>query len=123
MNDDESQPMMRITELTVDDIASQVHALIVTRGGEGSRIYAAGKLIDMPAASIQAAVVPTGCGDAFRAGLLYGLNCGWDWETSGRAASLVGAFKVEQQGTQNHHFTEDQFRARFEESFGYPVVT
>ena len=123
MNDYESQLMMKITELTLDDIASQVHALIVTRGGEGSRIYAGGKLIDIPAASIQAAVDPTGCGDAFRAGLLYGLNCGWDWETSGRVASLVGAFKVESQGTQNHHFTEDQFQARFEESFGYPVVT
>jgi len=121
MNDYESQLMMKITELTLNDIASQVHALIVTRGGEGSRIYAGGKLIDIPAASIQAAVDPTGCGDAFRAGLLYGLNCGWDWETSGRTASLVGAFKVESQGTQNHHFTQDEFQARFEESFDYAL--
>jgi adenosine kinase len=121
MNDYESQLMMKITDLTLDDIASQVHALIVTRGGEGSRIYASGKSIDIPAASIQAAVDPTGCGDAFRAGLLYGLNCGWDWETSGRAASLVGAFKVERQGTQNHHFTENQFRTRFEEGFDYAL--
>ena len=121
MNDYESQLMMKITELTLDDITSQVHALIVTRGGEGSRIYAGGKAIDIPAASIQAAVDPTGCGDAFRAGLLYGLNCRWDWETSGRTASLVGAFKVESQGTQNHHFTPAQFQARFEESFDYAL--
>jgi len=121
MNDYESQLMMKITELTLDAIASQVDALIVTRGGEGSCIYAGDKLIDIPAASIQAAVDPTGCGDAFRAGLLYGLNCGWDWDKSGRAASLVGAFKVESQGTQNHHFTPDQFRVRFEENFGYSL--
>ena len=121
MNDYESQLMMKITELTLDDIASQVDALIVTQGGEGSRIYAGDKSIDIPAASIQAAVDPTGCGDAFRSGLLHGLNCGWDWETSGRAVSLVGAIKVESQGTQNHHFTQDQFQTRFEESFGYSL--
>jgi adenosine kinase len=121
MNDYESQLMIKITELTLDDIASQVHALIVTRGGEGSRIYAGGKLIDIPAASIQAAVDPTGCGDAFRAGLLYGLNCGWDWEISGRGASLLGAIKIEHKGTQNHRFTKEQFEERFKDNFGYSI--
>ena len=61
---------------------------------------------------------PTGCGDAYRGGLLYGLMNGMDWEITGRIASLMGAIKIEQQGPQNHSFTRAEFEARFQEAFG-----
>ena len=97
----------------------RVEALIVTRGGEGSRIHTRGKRFDIPPARAAATRDPTGCGDAYRAGLLYGLMRGMDWETGGRIASLLGAVKVERHGTQNHRATEPEFAERFRENFGY----
>jgi adenosine kinase len=61
---------------------------------------------------------PTGCGDAYRAGLLFGLINDYDWEVTGRIASLLGAIKIEHHGTQNHAFTLAEFRERYQESFG-----
>ena len=121
MNDYESQMMMKTLALSLDEIASQLDALIVTQGGEGAHIYAGKKFIDIPAASVDSAIDPTGCGDAFRAGLLFGLNCGWDWEISGRGASLLGAIKIEHKGTQNHRFTKEQFEERFKDNFGLSI--
>jgi adenosine kinase len=100
------------------DIAGKVEALIVTRGGKGSYIYHKDKRIDIPAAPVSGIVDPTGCGDAFRGGLLYGLMNGLDWEITGRMAALMGAIKIEQHGTQNHSFTLDEFRNRYREAFG-----
>ena len=71
----------------------------------------------MPAAKVGELCDPTGCGDAYRGGLLFGLMNGLDWETTGRIAALMGAIKIEKHGTQNHSFTEDEFRVRFQESF------
>ena len=101
-------------EQAVQDI---VKALVVTRGGEGSDIYADGKTYHVPAAKITATADPTGCGDAHRAGLLYGLTRDLDWETTGRIASLMGAIKIESHGTQNHTFDREEFAERFKESF------
>jgi adenosine kinase len=61
---------------------------------------------------------PTGCGDAYRAGLLYGLLNDMDWETTGRIAALMGAIKIESAGTQNHSLSIEEFKARYRESFG-----
>jgi adenosine kinase len=99
-------------------IAARVRALIVTRGGEGSHIYADGVRHEIPAARPQRISDPTGCGDAYRAGLLYGLQNGLDWPTTGRIASLMGSIKIEQHGTQNHRFGKEEFAVRYREAFG-----
>ncbi|MDF1613928.1 carbohydrate kinase family protein [Desulfurivibrio dismutans] len=118
LNDYEAQLLCERTGKSLEELASNLQALIVTLGGEGSRIYTGGKCIEIPPARISEANDPTGCGDAYRAGLLYGLEKGLDWETTGRIAALCGAIKIEQYGTQNHHFTMDEFKARYQESFG-----
>lgn len=119
VNDYEAQMLERRTKLSMHEIAERVDALVVTLGGQGSHIYTKNHRIDVPAATPIAQVDPTGCGDAFRAGLLYGLMNDMDWETTGRIASLMGAIKIEHHGTQNHQFTRADFDARFEENFGY----
>jgi adenosine kinase len=119
VNDYESELMRERTGLGVDDVAERVEAFIVTRGARGSRIRADGKTYEIPAARPKALADPTGCGDAYRAGLVYALQRGMDWETAGRAASLMGAIKIERHGTQNHAFTKDEFAERFKAEFGY----
>ena len=118
VNDYESQLLQDRTGWSPHDIAGKVEALIVTRGGKGSYIYHNDKRIDIPAAPVTAIVDPTGCGDAFRGGLLYGLMNGVDWEVTGRIAALMGAIKIEEHGTQNHTFTLDEFRDRYQTAFG-----
>jgi len=117
VNDYESWLLQEKTGRKLEDIASSVEAMIVTRGGEGSRIYTDGTTVDIPTAKVDALVDPTGCGDAYRAGLLHGLSRGLDWETTGRIASLTGGIKIEKHGTQNHSFTRDEFLQRYQDSF------
>ncbi len=121
VNDYECEMLQERTGLTPQDIANRVDALIVTLGAKGSHIYTREKRIDVPTAKIATAVDPTGCGDAYRAGLLYGLMNNKDWETTGRIAALMGAIKIEHHGTQNHRFERDEFAARFKEEFGYKL--
>lgn len=121
VNDYEAQLMCERTGLSLQAIADQVKALIVTKGGEGSHIYTGGQRLEIPAAPVHALRDPTGCGDAYRAGFIYGLNNDLDWETTGRIASLMGAYKIERPGTQNHRFTLDEFKARFSEAWGYAL--
>ncbi len=119
VNDYEWQLMQDRTGLAAADITARARALIVTRGSEGSVIYTKDRQYTIPLAKAVAMQDPTGCGDAYRAGLLYGLRHDMDWETTGRIASLMGAIKIEQNGTQNHRFSPDEFKARFAEEFGY----
>ncbi len=119
VNDYEAQLLQDRTGKSLAELASQVEALIVTLGSKGSQIYYSGKCIDIPPAEVNKISDPTGCGDAYRAGLLYGIDQDKDWETTGRIAALMGAIKIEQPGTQNHHFTADEFSARFEQNFGF----
>ena len=121
VNDYEAQLMSERTGQSIEEMAKSVKAFVVTRGGEGSNIYTDGKVINIPLAKTSEVNDPTGCGDAYRAGLLYGLMNDMDWETTGRIASLVGAIKIEKHGTQNHAFTIDEFKARFKDSFGYDM--
>jgi adenosine kinase len=99
------------------EIAKRVAAYIVTHGADGSVIHAGGAIHEIPAAKPAAVVDPTGCGDAYRAGLLHGLLRGFDWPTTGRVASLMGALKIAQPGTQNHRFGTDAFAAEYKRQF------
>ena len=119
MNDYESQLLINTTGQTIEALADKVEALVVTRGGEGSVVYVNGDQVQIPTVAVDQAIDPTGCGDAYRAGLLLGLEKGWDWETSGRVGSLIGAIKVQHQGTQNHDFTIQEFEDLFYNHFDY----
>jgi adenosine kinase len=118
LNDYESELMQERTGLSLDQMAERVEALIITLGSQGSQIYTKGQCITIPAAKTNALLDPTGCGDAYRAGLLYGLLNELDWEVSGRIASLMGAIKIEHNGTQNHAFDIDDFKERYRDNFG-----
>ena len=118
VNDYEWGLLQQKTGLTVSDVTAQVEALVVTRGAEGSVIYTQGRTLQVPSAKPNAVVDPTGCGDAYRAGLIHGLLRGLDWETTGRIASLMGAIKVESRGPQNHRFTPTEFARRYQDNFG-----
>lgn len=117
-NDYESELVQERTGLNLEQIAEKVDALIITLGSKGSKVYTHGKCIDIPAAQPKQVLDPTGCGDAYRAGLLYGLINDYDWDVTGRIASLLGAIKIEHHGTQNHTFTMAEFKQRYQEAFG-----
>ena len=117
VNDYEWQMIQQKTGWTESDVTQQVEALIVTRGAEGSVIHTKGGPITIPCAKPKAVVDPTGCGDAYRAGLIHGLLHDLDWPTTGRIASLMGAIKIEHLGTQNHTFTPAEFQQRLAVAF------
>jgi len=118
VNDYEARLLSERTGLSQADIARRVDALIVTLGGDGSRIYSDGFVLDIPSVQPAALVDPTGCGDAYRAGLLYGIAHGWDWQQTGRLASLLGSLKIASRGGQNHVIDRDDIAARYAEEFG-----
>jgi adenosine kinase len=118
VNDYEASLLAERTGLALAAIAARVEALIVTRGASGSQIYAGGAVHEIPAAKPARIADPTGCGDAYRAGLLYGLERGLDWPSTGRIASLMGALKIEHHGSQNHRFSREEFGLRYAQSFG-----
>jgi adenosine kinase len=118
VNDYEAQLLVEHTGFGLAQLARRAQALVVTRGAQGSAIYAGGREISIPPVMPEAIVDPTGCGDAFRAGLIYGLQNRLDWETTGRIASLMGSIKVAHAGTQHHSFTRDEFADRFRATFG-----
>jgi adenosine kinase len=121
VNDYEWELLQQRTGFTVSDVTSQVEALVVTRGAEGSVIHTQGRTLTVPCARPEAVVDPTGCGDAYRAGLIHGLLRGLDWETTGRVASLMGAIKIESRGPQNHRFTQSEFERRYRDNFGETI--
>jgi len=118
VNDYEWQLMQQKTGWTDREVAERVEALIITRGAEGSIIHAKGREYRIPCAPASEIVDPTGCGDAYRAGLIHGLLRGLDWDRTGRIASLMGAIKIEKRGTQNHSFTAAELADRYRRSFG-----
>lgn len=122
VNDYEFEMMSSRTGLSLKQVAARVDALIVTRGSKGSQIFSGGKVHEIPTASAHSLADPTGCGDAYRGGLLYGLLNDLDWDTTGRIASLIGAIKIERPGPQNHFVTPEEFRARFKTEFRYDLV-
>jgi adenosine kinase len=118
VNDYEGQMLQERTGWSAAEIASRVRAYIVTRGGEGSIIHAEGRQVVIPPARPERVVDPTGCGDAYRAGLLFGLMNELDWDTTGRIASLMGSIKIAHAGTQNHRFDMHDFKQRFRAAYG-----
>ena len=121
VNDYESNLLQERTGWNEKTIAGKVKAYIATRGPNGSLIHTGGEIIDIPPAHERRVTDPTGCGDAYRAGLIFGLMKGWDMATCGRMASLMGALKVEHPGTQNQRFDYDEFAGQFLQQFGYAL--
>lgn len=118
VNEYEGQLLSERTGLSHAQLAARVDALIVTHGAQGSVIYTQGQTLQIPSVTSRAINDPTGCGDAYRAGLIYGLMNKLGWEVTGRIASLLGAIKIESHGPQNHRFTKSEFAARYREAFG-----
>ncbi len=119
VNDYEARMLADRTQRTFDELAKSVKALVVTQGGLGSTIYASDGVHVIPSVKPERIADPTGCGDAYRGGLLYGLTEGMDWETTGRLASTLGALKIAHQGPQNHEPSRDHIAEVFSRVFGY----
>jgi adenosine kinase len=117
-NDYEAQMLCDRTGRTLEQLAGEVKALVVTRGGEGSHIHADGRCYEIPCVKADAVVDPTGCGDAYRAGLLYGITAGWHWEQTGRLAAVMGSIKIAHRGGQNHRADRAAIGERFALAFG-----
>jgi adenosine kinase len=118
VNDYEGRLLEERTGLPLPVIAQNVKALIVTQGADGSVIHANGTTCMVPAATPTAVVDPTGCGDAYRAGILFGIGQGWDWEKTGRLASVLGALKIASRGGQNHVVDRETVAALYSKAFG-----
>ncbi|MDX9995459.1 MAG: carbohydrate kinase family protein [Rhodocyclaceae bacterium] len=118
VNDYEAKLLTERTGKSIEELAREVRVLVVTLGAQGSRFYADGVCIDIPAVSAEQLLDPTGCGDAYRAGLLYGIQKGWGWQKTGRLAALMGSIKIGYRGGQNHKPTREDIAARFMAAFG-----
>jgi adenosine kinase len=117
VNDYEGRMLQERTGATLETLAKRVKAIIVTLGAKGSLVIAGGRRVEIPAVRPEQVVDPTGCGDAFRAGLLYGLAAGMELEAAGRLASLLGSIKIASRGGQNHRFTRDEVAQRYRDAF------
>jgi adenosine kinase len=121
VNDYEGRLLCERTGLSMADIGRRVDAVVETRGADGSRIHVDGGVIEVPVVRPEALIDPTGCGDAYRAGILYGIAHGWDWERTGRLAAVLGALKIGHRGGQNHLVDRDAVGAIYHREFGaYP---
>ena len=121
VNDYEAKLLQDKTGRSISQLAKGVRAFIITLGAQGSIIYAGGSEIHIPAVQAETVLDPTGCGDAYRAGLLHGIQQGWDWDSSGRLAALMGTLKIASRGGQNHAPTRDELMAQFRQHFAYSI--
>ena len=122
VNDYEAQLLQEKTGQSLEVLAGKVKALVLTLGGNGSLIYADGQRIEIPSVKATEVIDPTGCGDAYRAGLLYGIAHGWDWATSGRLASLMGSIKIASRGPQNHNPSRADIESMYKAAFGSSIT-
>ncbi len=118
VNDYEARLVEQKTGRSLAELSARVEAVVVTRGAEGADVHFSGQQIHVPAVRPDSLVDPTGCGDAFRAGLLYGMARGWDWRRSARLASLMGSIKIAHRGGQNHRVSREEVERRFRDAFG-----
>lgn len=121
VNDYEAEMLAARTGLSLSQIAQRVSALVVTRAELGAEIFTGNTKISIPCVKADRILDPTGCGDAFRAGMLYGLTNDMDWETTGRLSSLMGSIKIAHQGPQNHAPSHAEINDRFYREFGYQL--
>jgi len=119
VNDYEGKMLEEKTGETLQSLAKQVKALVVTLGARGSLVMTNGEQHEIPCVAAEQVVDPTGCGDAYRAALLHGIAAGWDWPTSARLGAVMGAIKIAHRGGQNHKPSRDEIDGRFREAFGY----
>ena len=119
VNDYEGKLLEERTGRKLAEIARDVKALVCTMGAKGSVIFVGAERHEIPIVEAEKVVDPTGCGDAYRAGLLYGIAHGWDWPSTGRLSALLGAIKIAQRGAQNHAPARGEIEARFQRAFGY----
>ena len=117
-NDYEAKMLSDRTGCSLEQLACEVKALVVTRGGEGSHIYTNSNRLEIPCVQADQVVDPTGCGDAYRSGLLYGISNGWDLESCGQLAAVMGAIKIAHRGGQNHRPSREEIAQRFVGAFG-----
>lgn len=121
VNDYEAKLLENKTGKTIEELSQSTRAFIITLGAQGSIVFTDNKEISIPTPPAETLIDPTGCGDAYRAGLLHGIQQGWDWDTTGRIASLLGSLKISSRGGQNHKPTCDELAARFKQYFGYAI--
>jgi adenosine kinase len=117
VNEYELHLILEKTRLTQDEIAALAGGLLVTKGKAGSSIMTRDGNYDIPAVKPREVVEPTGAGDAYRGGLLRGMQLGLSWELAGRMGALAAAYVLENYGTQGHSFGPAEFLARFREEF------
>ena len=117
VNDYEFELISKKTGFDLGQILQHVDVVVITRGKDGSSIYAAGKEYNIPVVPEVQIADPTGVGDAYRAGFLIGYARGWGWELCGQIGSLAATYCLEQKGPQNHSFTRLQFVKRFRQHF------
>ncbi|MFZ1317970.1 MAG: carbohydrate kinase family protein [Candidatus Nitrotoga sp.] len=121
VNDYEAKLLQDKTGKKIEKLSKLTRAFVITLGAQGSLIYADGKEVRIPTPMAETLLDPTGCGDAYRAGLLHGIQQGWDWDTTGRLASLLGSLKIASRGGQNHKPTRDELSMLFQKNFGYSI--
>jgi adenosine kinase len=119
VNDYEWNLIVKKTGMIREDVLRHVKVLVITHGKRGAEIYADGQHYDIPLFPVPDHEIadPTGVGDAFRAGLLKGMAAGWDWNVTGRVSALCSAYVLEKVGTQEHHYTPEEFVRRYRSSF------
>lgn len=122
-NDYEFQLIRERTGLEKEQVAAQLEALIITRGGEGSSIITSAGEKQIETVKATALLDPTGCGDAYRSGLIYGIQNNLDLVTACRIGSVMGALKVAVQGPQNHAPELDEIVDTFKKAFGYSFIS
>lgn len=118
VNDYEGKLLEQRTGQSLAQLAERVRAIVVTLGKQGSQIYVGGKTIEIPCVPAAQLLDPTGCGDAYRGGLLYGIANGLDWDLTGRLAALMGAIKISSRGAQNYTLERAEIEQRFKDAFG-----
>ena len=122
VNDYEGQLLQEKVGQSLSALAKLVKGLIVTKGSHGSVIYSNNQEIRVPCVRPDIQTDPTGCGDAYRAGLLHGIGHGMDLKTAGQLGALMGALKITQRGGQNHKFDRNEINQRYFENFGNRIL-
>jgi adenosine kinase len=117
VNDYEFGLISKKTGLDLAGMLGYVDIIVVTKGADGAMIYADGREVFVPVIPEERIIDPTGVGDAFRGGFLSGYSHGWDWELCGQVGSLAAVYCLEQNGTQNHFYTRQEFVERFRKHY------